>query len=378
MAKEVGVRKVLGATKISLGKQFMVEVLLLTSIAFACAILLVEIALPFMPMLFGKPIEVLQLFRFATAGGLLLLLLLVGLGTGIYPSVYLASFDTIQTLKGLHNKRGKQGFRNGLLVFQFVISTVLIISTLLITQQLKFTRTKALGFNTENVLVIPLVGESVQSKAHALKQELIKSPRILGTSACSEPPGRDFTQNGYQPEGRDEFMLIHVVDIDDDYFQLFDLQLTAGRVLSRNRPSDRTAYLINETLAKQLDWKHPIGKKITRNGEHEVVGVVKDFHYASLHQPIKPLIITCSPYEDRFDFLAVKLSSGDPGQAIRATQQAWKRVYPETPLDFSFLDDNINQIYEAERRLQNGFFLVFRAFYFYRINGHIWINYFFG
>ncbi len=354
-AKEVGVRKVLGASRMALGRQFMGETFLIIGIAFILSLFLVEAVLPLAPRLFGKPIFVPEVFQWTTTGGLLLLLVLVGLGAGSYPAFYMTSFDAVKVLKGLHTGTRKSKFRNGLVIFQFAVSTILIISTLVITQQLNFTKNKMLGFDKENILVLPLVGAEVQSKVKALKQALKKSPNIVSTAACSQTPGKGFTQNGYRPEGMEDPVLIKVVHVDDDFYQLFDLELTEGRVLSIDKPGDRQAYLINESLAQQLDWKQPIGKKISRDGEHQVVGVIKDFHFASLHKPIEPLIITCSPYQDQFDYLAVKLAAGNIEAGIQATQAAWKQVFPNQVADYWFLDDEIQQIYDSEQRLQKAF-----------------------
>ncbi|MEO1260982.1 MAG: ABC transporter permease [Bacteroidota bacterium] len=354
-AMEVGVRKVLGASRASLGRLFLGEAFLLIGIAFLMSLLLVEAALPFMPNLIGKPLNVPAFFQLSTAGGLLLLLVIVGIGAGSYPSWYLASFDAVKTLKGARRSTGRPQFRQGLVVFQFAFSIALIISTLIIGEQLNFIKTKTLGFDKENVVVVPLVGADVQSKVSALKQELQQSPQVAGAAACSEVPGRGFTQNGYRPEGMDEPLLIKVVDVDEDYFDLFGLELKEGRFLSNNKPGDQQAYLINETLANRLGWEQPIGKIITRNDDHTVVGLVKDFHYATLHQPIEPLIVTSSPWQGRFDFLAIKLTAGHLDQGIQAIRQAWQKVHAGVPMDYRFLDDDLNQIYEFERRLSTAF-----------------------
>ena len=355
-AREVGVRKVLGASRTSLRWQFFGEAFLLTSFAFILSLFLVEAALPFMPHLFGKPINNLDFFNWTSIGGLFLLLILVGIGAGAYPSIHLASFDTTKTLKGVPLMSGKSGLRKSLMVFQFIVSTVLIISTLVISQQLSFTESKTLGFEKENILVVPLLGEEVQTKLSSLKQALKNTPKIIATAACSKTPGKGFTQNGYRPEGIEEPMFIKVVDVDDEYFQVFDLELKEGRMFSLDKPSDRQTYLINETLAKQLGWENAIGKNISRNGDHKVIGVVKDFHFASLHQPIEPLIITCSPWQNHFDFLTIRLASGRLDQGIEATQQIWEKIFPDAPMDYWFLDDTLDQIYRSEKRLMEAFF----------------------
>ena len=153
----------------------------------------------------------------------------------------------------------------------------------------------------------------------------------------------------------EEPLLINVVDVDDDYLQLFGLEIISGRSHSMEKPIDRQAYLINEALAQQLGWEEPVGKKIRRNGEHEIVGVVENFHYASLHEPIKPLIVTCSPWQQKFDYLAVKLAPGNLSEAVQSVSKAWQTVFPGTPMDHRFLDENIDQIYQSERSLHQAF-----------------------
>lgn len=354
-AREVGVRKVLGATQAALRWQFLGEAFLLTSIAFVVSLLLVEAAVPLLPHIFGMSIDVTAFFNWTSIGGLFLLLLFVGICAGLYPAMHLAAFETAKTLKGRPSKSGGSGFRKGLMVFQFIVSTILIISTLVISEQLSFTNAKSLGFDKENVLVLPLLGEEIQEKIDLLKQSLKKTPKVLASAACSQPPGKGFTQNGYRPEEIEEPMLIKVVDVDDDYFKVFDLEMVEGRQLSIDKAGDQQAYLINETLAKQLDWQNAIGKNIRRDGDHQVIGVVKDFHFASLYQPIEPLIITCTPLQGRFDFLAVKLAKGDLNQGVQAVQQAWKSVFPDVPMDYWFLDDSITQLYYSEQRLKDAF-----------------------
>ncbi len=354
--KEVGVRKVLGASRGLLGRQFMGEAILLVVLALCVSIMLVELALPILPQVFGKSIHATGYFDWISMGGLFLLLGAVGIGSGLYPALYLASLDTVSSLKGVRSKPGKSGFRNSLVVFQFTVSITLIIGTIVVMQQLNHISSKNLGFDKEHILVLSLDGESVQSKILTLKQELEKYPEIIKSSGCSEVPGSGFTQNGYTPEGKNDPMMLHVVDVDDDFYDVFDIQFLEGRRLSRSRSTDRQALVISESLAKQLNWEKPLGKKIRRNGQNEVVGMVKDFHFASLHQKIDPLLITASPYQDRFNYLAVKLHLGSLTSAVSSTTKAWKTVMPETPIDFWFLEDAIDQIYHSEKRMQHIFF----------------------
>jgi putative ABC transport system permease protein len=354
--KEVGVRKVLGANRASLGGQFLLEAFMLTGIAFMMSMFLLEAILPLLPSIFGKALQVPTLFKWTSIGGLFLLFIIVGLGAGSYPAFYMTNLDTLKTLKGMQIGSRKSSLRNGLVVFQFFISIVLIVSVLVVSEQVEFMQTKHLGFEKENILVVPLHGEAVQSKVKTLKATLKQRSQIINVAACSEAPGNGFAQNGYLPEGITESMLIKVVDVDDDYFDLFGLELLEGRSLSVEKPADKQAYIINEALAKTLNWESPLGKKIKRNGEKEVVGLVKDFNYASLHQPIEPLIITNQPWNNHFDYLTIKLAAGNVSEGIAACEAVWDEIVPNQALDYWFLDDELQQIYQSEQQLQEAFF----------------------
>jgi putative ABC transport system permease protein len=354
-AKEVGVRKVLGAGRKKLVGQFLTESLVLTLTAFIISVFLVLLSAPLYEQVFGKSFAISGAVNFAMIAIAVLLFFLVGIGIGIYPAFYLSRFDAIKTLKGILTKEGKPYLRNVLVITQFTISIVLISSTLVIYQQQQYIKNKRLGFTKDNILVLPLTGEEAQTKVGLIKQQLMELPAVRSIAASSEIPHRGFTTNGYKPEGVENYMQIHVVDADEDFLKTYDIPLLSGRNFSRERPIDKEGYLINETLADMLGWKDAVGKKIQRNGEHEVIGVVKDFHFASLHDKIEPLLITNKPWQDKFDYLAIHYTSTHVSQLLAGIKDRWQKTVSNTPFDYWFLNDSYNQLYKSEQQFQHAF-----------------------
>jgi len=354
-AKEVGVRKVLGASKTKLVNQFLTEALLLTLIAFVAAWIIVAVSSQLYEQVFGKSLHVRDSANIRIMAMVVLLFFVVAIGIGIYPAIYLSRFKTIPILKGFLTKEGKPWLRNIMVVTQFSISIALIASTIIIFQQQQYIKSKELGFTKDNVVVLPLVGDEAQIKCPLLKQQLSELPEITSMSASSDIPHRGFTTNGYKPEGVENFMQIHVVDADEDFLRTYNIPLVSGTNFSKNNLSDKKNYLINETLAQMLNWKNAIGKKIFRNGEHQVIGVVKDFYFASLHEKIEPLIITNEPWQGKFDFLAIHFNNARTPALLEEIKQRWKKIIPSAPFDYWFLNDSFNSLYQSEQKFQHGF-----------------------
>lgn len=354
-AKEVGIRKVLGAGRKKLVGQFLAESLLLTLTAFVISVVLVLLSAPLYEQVFGKPFALPGSMNFTLILTTVLLFFVVGIGVGIYPAFYLSHFDTIRTLKGMLTKEGKPYLRNALVIIQFTISIVLIASTLVIFQQQQYIKNKKLGFTKDNIIVLPLTGDEAQANSGFLKQQFEKLTEVPSISASSDIPHRGFTTNGYKPEGVENYMQIHVVDADEDFLNTFNIPILEGRNFSKEQPLDKTGFLINETLANMLGWKNSVGKKIERNGVHEVIGVVKDFYFASLHDKIGPMIITNQPWHDKFDYLAIHYNSAHTPQLLDNIKKQWQKTVPSTPFDYWFLDDSFNQLYISEQQFQHGF-----------------------
>ncbi|MGA3245601.1 MAG: ABC transporter permease [Bacteroidota bacterium] len=360
-SKEIGMRKVLGADRSMLVKQFLSESILITLLASIVAIVLVEISFPVFRNLVAKNLDPWSVFEPRTLAGLVGIIVVVGVIAGSYPAFYLSSLQAAQTLKGPGSDPGRKGMLRGLLiVLQFGISIALIVCTVIVANQLHYMKNKDLGFNRENILRIPLIGDDAQLTSTLLKQELLRVPGVVSVSASSDVPYNDFTSNGYLPQGEQTVMMIHVVDIDDDYFKTFGINVIEGRAFSKDFPSDRSAYMVNQTLVRTLGWKNPIGKMIIRDNAHSIIGVVKDFNYAKLNSPVEPLILTQQPWRGRYDFLSVKIQSPNVAASVEAIGKVWSSLVPSTPFQYAFLDEEFDRLYKSEERFEQTF-LTFSA-----------------
>jgi putative ABC transport system permease protein len=356
-SKEIGIRKVLGAERSMLAKQFLIESILLTMLASFVAVVLVEMFFPVFKVLVGRELNAWNILEIKTLLGFAGIIVIVGIVAGSYPAFYLSSLHATQSLKGGGSPSVRKGSLRGILaVGQFSISTALIICTIVVGNQLQYMKNKDLGFNKEGILCIPLVGEEAQASAKLFKQELRRLPNVTGVSASSEVPYNDFTSNGYIPEGEQTARMMHVVDIDEDFLNTYGLSVVDGKSFSVEFQSDKSAYLINQTLARSLGWKNPVGKTIQRNGTHPIIGVVKDFHFAKLNNPIEPLIFTQQPWRDRFDNLSVKIQTSNTASSIEAIRGIWARLIPSTPFQYAFLDEEFDRLYKSEERFEKTFF----------------------
>ena len=353
-AKEIGVRKVLGARKTDVIRQFLMESTFFSFFSLIIALILVEIFFPVFENLIGGKILLSSFLHFKYILSLLFITLFVGFVAGSYPAFFISSFQTVKIIKGVFDtKKGKQWSRNSLLVFQFVISLTLIICTVLIQKQLNYMNNKDLGFQKENIIVLPLPYKEVQQKSDLLKQGLSSLPEARNVSASSAVPISGFARNGYFPEGHQSPMMIHVVDVDENFLELFDIQIVNGRNFLKELKTDENAYLINERLAEILGWDQPIGKTIRRGSVHPVIGVVKDFNFATLYNKLEPLIIT---RRSNFSNLSVKVESKDIGQTLSSIESEWNRITAAAPFEYYFLDEAFDNLYKFETRFKNLFF----------------------
>jgi putative ABC transport system permease protein len=352
-AKEVGMRKVLGAARNSLVGQFLGESVMMSIIGFILALVLIEILLPEFSNIVNRELELYQLKNLDLIIGVPVFIIIVGILAGSYPAFYISAFRPVTVMKGIFSgQKGGSGFRNILVLIQFAISLVLIICTLVIYTQLNYIKSKDVGYQKENILALNFTSEDFKNKYEILKDQLKNIPGVISSSATSEVPGRGFTSNGYKPEGYDQVLMFNAVDVDYDYFQTMGLQILKGRGFSPEFPTDKDAYLINETLAKELNWENPLEKTINRGGDHQVIGVVNDFHFASLHEEIAPLIFHMNPYLG-YDFLLVRFKTDQLNSLINRIQLAWEKIDPDEPFEYFFLDDVFNEMYQAEKKMSS-------------------------
>ena len=349
-AREVGIRKVIGAGRKQLIRQFLGESVLLSFIGLIIALILIEIVIPGYNNLIGRKISLYGISAWWLIFGIPLFILIVGVLAGSYPSFYLSSFQPLKVIKGIFTSgSGKSGLRNTLVIFQFIISIVLIICTGTIYNQLNYIRNKEPGFDKENIVILPLVSDETRGNNEIIKTAFKSIPDIIEVSASSDYPGHGFTRNGYLPEGFEEPIMIHVVDVDYDFIKTVGLEILKGRSFSREFSSDPKAYLINETCAKHLGWGEPIAKIISRGGDHQVIGLVKDFHFASLYHKIEPLIFTMKPYMG-YSYLSVRINSGNINTTLNQLKKQWEKVVPGEAFDYIFLDESFNRVYRAEQQ----------------------------
>lgn len=356
-AREVGLRKVVGAYRKQLIFQFIGESLILSFIGLVFALILVEVVLPVFNQLLQQELR-LDLFRQANVFALLVgLAIIVGLIAGSYPAFYLSAFQPIKVLKGTFTKSAKKSsLRNVLVIIQFSISVFLIISTGFVYSQLSFLQEKKLGFNKEKMIVIPLRGNRLQEKANIFKSEFLTLSCVTAVSTSRFVPGRDMDGTGYIPEGYDENnpIIIFTNTVDHDYIGTMEMEIIEGREFSRDFMTDSSAVIINEALTKKLGWDEPLNKKITGFGQEgefdlNVIGVVQDFHFRSLHSIVEPSLMFITSNHARN--LNIRLIDGNIQDQIATIKEKWEEIESSIPFDYYFLDEDFNSQYKAEQRI---------------------------
>ena len=372
-AKEVGLRKVVGAERKELIWQFLGESLIYSIFSLAIAILFVRLAMPFAESLSGRKMSLNIAEMPWLVPSFIGLVLLVAFVAGSYPALFLSAFRPAQVLKGnLKAGSAHSRLRSFLVVAQFIISICLIIGTGIILNQLRFMKNKNLGFEKENVLIIEVRDRSIRQSFDSIKAEIRKIPGVLSVSSASLVPGQEPSVQPFIPEGYTEkqAQLMEVFRVDHDFFPTLGMEIVQGRNFSPEYGTDsRSAVIINETAAKRYNWENPIGKTIRVPSDEvekwetlTVVGVVRDFHRTSLHSVIAPQIIGNDP--SSFDELAIRFNPENSDTTLSLIREKWKEVDPTRPFDFLYLDGLIDSQYGAEERLSDIFsaFSVFAVF----------------
>ena len=349
-AKEVGIRKVLGSNKNQLLYQFLSEAFMATFIAMSLAMVLVVVSLPFYNSLSGKELQLDYLGQPVVLLSLLLLTVLISLLAGGYPAFFLSSFKPISALKNKFlGGNDNKGIRGGLVVFQFVISAGLILATLIVNQQMQYIQNKDIGYDRNELLVLReayLLGKDQQ----AFKNKLLKNPKVTSISQSAFAPA-GFSDNNQTMVYKDgQFSRrMPVYNIDENYIPTMGMQLVAGRNFSKEFGADSTNVIINETAVKVLGLgENPLGKVITEGeGSKTVVGVIKDFHFKSLHQPIDPLFMMYGPYGG----FIVKAKSSDMSALISDAQSLWNSFGSDETFGYTLLDESYRQTYVTEDKM---------------------------
>ena len=353
-AREVGVRKVVGAKRSSLITQFLGESLLMSLLAAGLALFLVWSVLPAFNALFNSQ---LTLDLGNPAFWLLMgaLILITGLLSGSYPALFLSAMRPLSILKGFTKVgAGPALFRRTLVVFQFSLSIFLIVGMLVIGSQMRYLRTKNLGLDRENVVYIPLEGAFEQAPKSALfREEVLRQPAIVSSTLTSQIPVnvRNSTTDLAWP-GKEPKRLVEVstMNVGSDFIRTMNVSLVAGRDFRANSAADSSNYLINETAAKLMGMSDPVGQEITFNrGKGRIVGLMKDFHLNSMHQAIAPLVLSFYPENTRY--LLVKTRAGQTPSALAALKRINKELNPSYPFNFHFVDETYDQLYQSEQQV---------------------------
>jgi putative ABC transport system permease protein len=351
--KEVGIRKVSGASRRQVISQFLTETMLVTVISLVHALILIELFFLLLSRLIGDEyvLEKFQLYNssfFHLAGIIIFIILAVGLIAGSYPAWLMSGLKPSVSVKGKFSfGKGTSFVQNILILIQFTIAIIFIVCTLVVASQLNYLVTSDKGFDPVNKLIIPLNTEASMNSFEVLKQEFLSIPGVEKASASSNVPGQDYTRNGYFPEGCEEPRTFHALDVDYNYFETMGIPIAQGRSFSKSFGQDKEAYLINEELARSLGWENPIGKKIRRNGIHTIIGVVKNYNYSPLNSQIEPLIITIQPWRG-YDFITLKTNGQNP-ELMKQLEEKWQAIVPNENFSSFTLISHISQAYTSER-----------------------------
>ena len=358
-AKEVSLRKVLGAVRLQLMKQFWGEALLLSVLAALLGLALTEAFLPFFNDLTGKTLGLAYLQEAPAMLMLLGLTLGTALLAGAYPAVYLSRFHPIETLKKSVRAQGKNRWMQSLVVVQFALSIFFIAGVLVVSGQVRYLKNKNLGFDGEQVVVIPThstdLAESEQ-RVNTFKNEALRHPNVVQVAAASTSFGRGLSWNSFSTDDGAHF--VYTNRIDYDFIETLEMEVAAGRDFSEAFHGDaQQGVLVNEALVKDFGWGDPVGQvlegfslDVEGTITPTVVGVVKDYHFQSLHNAIEPMVLFLRPRDDAYRYLFARLHGDDLPGTLAVLEAAWLRAAPDRPFTYYFLDDDFDRQYRAEEQ----------------------------
>jgi putative ABC transport system permease protein len=358
-AKEVGVRKVTGADRLQLIKQFLGESMLISFMALLLALVCIDALWPAFNSLTNRALTVDYFNDGAFSLSLIGIALMVGLLSGGYPAFVLSNFKPVNVLKGKLPSASRTWLRQGLVVFQFAISVFLIIATGIVSNQLDYIQNKKLGFNEEQLVIIPIRDNTVREKYETVKQVLAQHPNVVSVSASANLPGGSDYGIPYEPAGipRDRIPPARILVIDQDFVQTFEMELAAGRSFSKDHATDATAaFIINEEAVKQLGWSDPLGQLIAmpniQRASSPVIGVLKDFHFRSMHEKIGPLLLFMATPE-WYNIISVRVRPENISATLAFLEAKWAEFDPSHPFTYTFFDAQFGQLHQAEQQMGN-------------------------
>jgi len=359
-SKEVGLRKVMGSGRAQLMIQFITESLVIACIALVVSMILIYALLPGFNTLANKELQFSYILQQNVLFALLGIIFFVGVVGGSYPAFYLSGFNPVNVLKGrLAARGGSVIFRKALVITQFAISIFMLISTLIVFDQLQYIRNKDLGFDKSRVIRLDLSGRELREKSKVLLDRLKKSSSVESVGMADASPGQGIGKLLLKVEDNEGKLSDRGVDLfnaDFDFVKTLGMSIVEGRDFSRDVASDTTyAVLVNESMVKRMAWDNPLGKKFVFQGggpngsdiEKMVVGVVKDYHQNSLYDVIEPLMIILN---DNENYVFVRTVEGDVRQSLAEVENGWKEIFPNSIFEYNFLDQDFNSQYKADEK----------------------------
>jgi putative ABC transport system permease protein len=354
-SREIGIRKVAGSSRVALMRQFLTESVILAILALIISLVLCFILLPLFNNISGKEIDILYLTRPGIIVSIIGIVLFTGLVGGSYPAFFLSSFRPVNVLKGVFRFSGSNlSVRKILVILQFTLSTAMVISTWIVYDQLNYLKNKEPGFDKDNVVILQLTTDEMSRQLPVFKNNLLTNPRIISVGSANTRIGFGSGKNIFRvesPEGMVE-RGINNFQADHDFIRTVGIKLIAGRDFSFDRPEDTTrAVIINETLAKRLNWDEPIGKKVQFGGDTinyaEVVGLIGDYFQFGLYNAMESIMFLYYPTNY---VVFVKVSGEDLPGTLNFIEEQWKELYPGFPFDHSFLDESFDEQFKADEK----------------------------
>lgn len=355
-AKEVGIRKVSGATKTGLMRQFLVESVVISLIALILGMVIIESILPYYRNLIDKPLGIQYFNNVKVIPSLIILAVVIGIFSGLYPGLVLSQYRPIAVLKSsLVNGKRNSWFRNVLVIFQFSIAIILIVGTIVIDRQVKLVQNKNLGFNKEQVLIVKNV-DVLSDKFDVFKNSLQANSNIQTVSYSNSLPGKNFSNIGFGAEDVEESFTLNLTHCDYDFLDVLNLEMVQGRFFSKNFRTDSSAIVINEAALELLEYENPIGKKLNNwsedRDEFHIVGVYKDYHYESMHTKIRPqaLVLFDGIYPNTPDYASCRLRTDNIQETINFASEKWDELSNRLPFKYSFLNNDYDALYDNEEQ----------------------------
>ena len=355
-AKEVGIKKIGGSTRGMLITQFLSESFILAFISLIFALLIIKVSLPYFNKLLGAKL-VLDLFvAWYTIPALLLFTVIVGIMSGSYPAFFLSSFNPYEVLKGnAQNSTSNGRLRRVLVVFQFAISILLIVGTLIMNKQIKFMLNKDVGFNKQQLIVIERA-DVLGNKMKSFKESIKRIPGVVNIASSTALPGRTNNTNGYMMEGRkDETFLMATSYVDYDFLETYGMTLASGRSFNESFTTDKQACIINESAVKNFSITDLEKTRLLKPDQPaplklNIIGVVRNFNFESLRNPIQPYALLLQDENNIWGYLTVKLTASNYSSTISEIEKVWKEYASNSPLQYYFLDADFEKMYSQEQQ----------------------------